>query len=554
MSIFHKWSHNNGFSLSETKSLVNIFTRHNTPRKDHIRLGKFTLPYSNIVKYLGLILDQKLTWKPYIEYIVSKCNKGINFLKVISKTWWGAEPQIALLFYKTYIRSIIDYGCTLYGSASNLTLKKIDVVQNRALRVCIGAMNSTPVEPLRIESNEPPLVLRRQFLAEKSILSLKIKSSPLLDKIHQLSIEDLTNTFWVKKNSPPLCTGYRETTYLYSNLNHYYSEPQTIGYEDSFAKINILLPNYGEIPIISRKIFQNVIEQFQNYIHIYTDASKSEVGTGCAIFIPQFDFKSKIKLPKEMSIYSAEAYAILIALEFIKSSNLKSFVIFSDSMSVLLSISNYSDSISKKVHPFIRGIKHHINFLKIHGVHVQPIWVKAHTGILNNEEVDRLAKESVITGNPVEGMCFNDCLNVIKTSLEKKWDNYWKEYCFTTPTRYSQIQRDIQKEPWYFRYNIPRKYITTIIRLRFGHGCYPKHLYKIGILQSDTCVNCDKIGDLDHYFLECEIYAEERKEFYEDIIKLKIPAPFNLLHLLSLNDNKVIEFIINFLRKSNFRI
>ena len=57
-----------------------------------------------------------------------------------TKTWWGADVQTALLFYKTYIRSILDYGCILYGSACNTLLKCLNVLQNTALRICLGSL------------------------------------------------------------------------------------------------------------------------------------------------------------------------------------------------------------------------------------------------------------------------------------------------------------------------------------------------------------------------------------------------------------------------------
>lgn len=117
-----------------------------------------------------MIIDRKLTWKPHIEHILNRCNRGMNFLKSISKTWWGADVSTSLLFHRSYIRSIIDYGCTLYGSASKNNLQKIDVFQNKALRICMGAMRSTPIEPLHVEALEPPLKYRRNHLSHKFLI------------------------------------------------------------------------------------------------------------------------------------------------------------------------------------------------------------------------------------------------------------------------------------------------------------------------------------------------------------------------------------------------
>ena len=142
---------NNGLQISAEKSSVTIFTRHNVTQNTNIQLGRFSFPYKTSVKYLGVTFDKKLTWKTHIENILGRCESAINFMKMITKVWWGADPKISLTFYRSYVRSIINYGCLLYGAANQTTLKKLDILQNKALRICIGAMRSTPIGALLTE-------------------------------------------------------------------------------------------------------------------------------------------------------------------------------------------------------------------------------------------------------------------------------------------------------------------------------------------------------------------------------------------------------------------
>ena len=107
------------------------------------------------------------------------------------------------IFDKSYNRSIIDYGSTLYGSANNTLLKRIDSIQSKALRICYGAMRSTPIETLRVENREPPLALRRAFLGAKQLLKIRANQQKyILDKITQLTTLDLTSNYWRSKPSP----------------------------------------------------------------------------------------------------------------------------------------------------------------------------------------------------------------------------------------------------------------------------------------------------------------------------------------------------------------
>lgn len=53
------------------------------------------------------------------------------------------------------------------------------------------------------------------------------------------------------------------------------------------------------------------------------------------------------------------------------------------------------------------------------GFKIHYIWVKAHNGIKYNEKVDLLAKDSVESGDPVNSLCLQDCINISKSDLKK---------------------------------------------------------------------------------------------------------------------------------------
>ena len=78
--------------------------------------------------------------------------------------------------YRSLVRSKLDYGCIVYGSASKTTLAKLHPVHNvhnQGLRLSLGAFRSSPVESLFVEAHEPPLGIRRDKLALQYVLKLK---------------------------------------------------------------------------------------------------------------------------------------------------------------------------------------------------------------------------------------------------------------------------------------------------------------------------------------------------------------------------------------------
>lgn len=253
-----------------------------------------------------MILDTKLTWKLHVDFMLDRCSKALNFLKSIAKTWWGADVETCLLFYRSYIRSIIDYGSVLYGSASKNILGRIDVFLNTVLRCCIGAMRSTPIEPLYVETMEPPTKFRREYLSQKFLLKIRCYNTCLYKEISTLNYFDLTNKYWAHKNSPPLCDAFRNTA---DNNTELAVANKVVDFEDFFELLNqvdIIQPSYHEHSLLNSIVLNNYLTNWSKSVCIYTDASKSSNGTGCAFYIPDKFIEKMFKLPSNFSIFTAE--------------------------------------------------------------------------------------------------------------------------------------------------------------------------------------------------------------------------------------------------------
>lgn len=49
---------------------------------------------------------------------------------------WGADVPALKHIYMSSIKSRLYYGSVVYGSAAETSLKQLDVIQARALRIC----------------------------------------------------------------------------------------------------------------------------------------------------------------------------------------------------------------------------------------------------------------------------------------------------------------------------------------------------------------------------------------------------------------------------------
>ena len=80
--------------------------------------------------FLGLLFDSKLSFIPHIT------------------SSWGADRKVLLRLYRALIRSKLDYGCIVYGSARPSYIKRLNTVYNQGLRLCLGAFRTSQVKKI----------------------------------------------------------------------------------------------------------------------------------------------------------------------------------------------------------------------------------------------------------------------------------------------------------------------------------------------------------------------------------------------------------------------
>ena len=90
---------------------------------------------TNSVKFLGIIFDEKLSFKDHIEEIYERCLKRINLLKALCGTSWGANQEIIMYTYRTFIRPLMEYGCVLFAHSNTDLLAKLQAIETRAIKL-----------------------------------------------------------------------------------------------------------------------------------------------------------------------------------------------------------------------------------------------------------------------------------------------------------------------------------------------------------------------------------------------------------------------------------
>ena len=110
-----------------------------------LKLDNNILERKNDIKFLGLILDYKLSWSEHINLLYKKLSQDIALLKLASYSL----PQESLLsLYYAFFYSHIIYGIEFW-SASNVTSQvPIKLLQKRAIRIINHSFYLAHTEPI----------------------------------------------------------------------------------------------------------------------------------------------------------------------------------------------------------------------------------------------------------------------------------------------------------------------------------------------------------------------------------------------------------------------
>ena len=178
-----RWSDRTGLRFSEQKTVsMHICRKRGCPKlANEFKLNNTEIECKTQYKYLGLVIDNSLTWRNHIINLKGECVKRLNLLKHLSHTAWGADSASLTRLYKALILTKIDYGCEAYGSACKSLLKTLEPVQNQAMRIATGAFRSTPIQSLQILSGLFPCAMHREYRKLQYVIRIIVNpNNPLM--------------------------------------------------------------------------------------------------------------------------------------------------------------------------------------------------------------------------------------------------------------------------------------------------------------------------------------------------------------------------------------
>ena len=151
--MVERWCDANGLSVSPEKLELVLFTRKRKLEGFRApRLYGTRVDLVSQVKYLGVILDSKLTWKQHLDARASKAITGLWQARRALGPTWGLTPKVSLWIYTAVIRPMLVYGAVVWWErvCFKTVVGQLDRVQRLACLSVTGAMRSAPTAALEV--------------------------------------------------------------------------------------------------------------------------------------------------------------------------------------------------------------------------------------------------------------------------------------------------------------------------------------------------------------------------------------------------------------------
>ena len=491
-----RWGKRNGLLFNPSKTCVVRFSRAKkfSPIWNTLEMGGTRLEYSSTMKYLGVTLQQQLTWREHAHDRVQKSIKTMNLANAAIGLKWGFNPERALWVYTAMARSVATYSSIVWSPHVNATIKHmLDKLQRKAMLCMTSSMRSTPTAGMEAALGLLPLDLHAHDLGTNARLRNRDTDLNVWDGLGDTG------------------TGHRR-------------------YHDNI--LDTICPR--QLPIDSmtrRRVWVDLDDVEKPDVVLYTDGSKMECGTGAgwaACVNDTVVAEDSTYLGSEASVFQAEVLAIEQALRWIIETCDKGTeaLIRSDSLSAIQAITSPTTS-SRMVHACKQVLR---QAKENHRIGIR--WIKGHADHTGNELADLLARKGSAMKCDSVGPELPLPMSTIKRSLKAhfmaKWQQRWTHS--TKGCRQSKIffptvdAGKIKKLA-----KLTKQNLNLLIQAGTGHALVAYHASKWVEVET-TCGLCQEaVETTAHIYYECPVLERIRREIETRTlpIELKIISLFS---------------------------
>ena len=156
------WFRVNKLSLNVLKTNFILFSGRKCISNVSIAIDNESIDRVFSTKFLGVYIDDKLSWKQHASIVKSKLCKCLS---VFYKCNLFLETESLKTLYCTLFLPHLSYCCEIWGSASKKVINPIEILQKRVLRITCKESKYT---------HSSPLFLRLYLLKFKDLVNFNV--------------------------------------------------------------------------------------------------------------------------------------------------------------------------------------------------------------------------------------------------------------------------------------------------------------------------------------------------------------------------------------------
>ena len=152
MTLLCTWLKANKISLNTSKTEILIFRTKNKiiTKKLNFRISGQKIIPSKSVKYLGLIIDEHLSWDSHIHILKAKLNRAVGMLAKIRH--YVPHTTIKSIYFSIF-SSHLTYGSQIWCQTTNNKTNNLSLLQNKAIRIINFKQRDINTNPLYHQNN-----------------------------------------------------------------------------------------------------------------------------------------------------------------------------------------------------------------------------------------------------------------------------------------------------------------------------------------------------------------------------------------------------------------
>ena len=200
LKIIQNWFQVNSLLINASKTKYVIFhnKKGNISEDWDLSIGEECLKRENLVKFLGVIIDEKLTWRDHIDKVISKVSKSLALMRGMKNVL--NQEDLKTMYY-SFIYPHLTYAVEVWGHAKKGILARIEKLQKKFV-CCVSKAHYLDhtlqlfkkLHILKINDLSELLILKQMHMYNKNCVPVPI--SELFtrnERIHQYNTRRRSN-------------------------------------------------------------------------------------------------------------------------------------------------------------------------------------------------------------------------------------------------------------------------------------------------------------------------------------------------------------------------